>query len=211
MTIPSPNLSVDEEERLIVGALGKAITIWQMVEGALSEVFCNLIGARFREAANMAFFSILSFETKLAMTHAAARSAIGATPLWNEWTPIRNRASKRNDRRNQLAHFMLAFDGSKRAGYRFHIRPSAFDRRVAHKWGTKPPEINGCQLTATGNSFDKLAFDLRQLARRCAALPLLPTELYLASRDDPPLEPPTQTEDAPNDTESGDPPESLVP
>ena len=208
MTIPPAGLSVDEEERLFTAALGKAITNWQMVEGALSGVFCNLIGARFHEAANMAFFSVLSFEAKLGMTDAAAQSTIGSTPLWNEWSPLFNRAGRRNKRRNQLAHFMLAYDGSKRPGYRFHIRPSAFDRRTEYRWGTKPPEINGCQLTAMGNSFSKLAADMRRFVIRSAALPLWPTELYPASEGDPAPDAPIHKADGPIDTESEAPPES---
>jgi hypothetical protein len=159
MTLPPTSISHEEEQERFYAALGKAITQWQLVEGALALVFCRLIGNQAFSSANMAFHAAISFTTKLEITNAAAISRLKTGPLWSEWTALHNKASRGNNKRNQLVHSMLAVKPG-RPGYRYHLRPNVFDMRKTDRWAANPRAITEHQITAMGDSFEKLSSEL---------------------------------------------------
>jgi hypothetical protein len=100
------------EERLFSEVLGRALGNWQHVEGQISSIFSRILGRTndSYKAANIALNTILSFDTKLSMTHAAVTSLLAESEgALAEWNPLKNRANRRNDRRNELAHFGVVF------------------------------------------------------------------------------------------------------
>jgi hypothetical protein len=160
MSPPSPAMSYAEEEGQYYHALGKALTQWQQVEKSLAAIFSGAVNPTSQLSANAAFHTVLSFDSKLGMTHSAIAFAFRGTRAIEAWSPLHNKAGRRNNRRNQLAHFTVDFDPRRRPGYRLHLRPSLFDMRAYLKWGNAPPTLNVCQIVASGNSFEKLANDL---------------------------------------------------
>jgi hypothetical protein len=190
MAIPSPS-TIEEEERHFYAAIGETLVQWQLVEAALAEIFCWSMGAGPFAAANMAFHTIQSFDSKLGMTHSALVSLLASTPYLAEWNALRNKASRRNDRRNHIAHFSMAIDLSRRPGYRYHLKPNFFDFRAAHKWGDHPPTINRCQLVAIGRSFATLSTQFRDFARKVASMRLAQTILSLSAPEHRPPAPRT--------------------
>ena len=206
MSLPPATLSPEEEETRFYAALGRTISQWQEVEAALSRIFCDLANPQAGSIANVAFHTVLSFDSKLGMTHAAV--GLGVNDVGRaEWSPLHNRASRRNDRRNQLAHFMVAYDPTRKPGYRYHLRPNIFDARALLKWGDHPPVLNTCQLMASGASFSKLARDLGSFHRRWIQF-MVPglAEVLSRSATRPPPEPDTLTDPIAEEPEP--PPES---
>ena len=172
MTRPPADLALDEEEKLFYGALGKAITQWQRVEEGLALIFSMAVSNN-REmgvSANAAFHAVLNFNSKLAMTASALemiafhsvfdRQPGTENPMLAEWSPLNNRARRRADRRNDLAHFAMHLDDTRNPGYRWYLSPNIIDMRALIRHGGKPPERHACMIMAQGNSFEKLGTDL---------------------------------------------------
>lgn len=176
MSLPPENLKYEEEEERFYAAMGRALDQWQKVETFLLCIFCRLMGHPNNNAANMAFHTILNFDTKLGMTHSVATVTlpIAAPHLWTQWIPLHNRASRRNDRRNELAHFAVIADPKAKPGYRFHLQPSPLNARATLRWGWNPPRRNVCQLKALAAAFSTLGDDMRTFWRALSGVPLRP-------------------------------------
>jgi len=159
-------LPADAEERIFCEELGRAIANWQQVKGQVSTIFSRIMGRtpESYRAANIALNTTLSFTTKLAMTHAAVTSLLGqSADALAEWDPLKNRASRRNERRNELAHFGIVFDPKAKPGNRYRLQPNIWNIREHQRWaGRSPPVRTVCQIHAVGQSFLKLCVDLRR-------------------------------------------------
>lgn len=171
MLIPPP-ATPEDEIRGFYAALGKAITQWQSVEEGLTVIFSAAIGGEAAgAAANAAFQAALNFNTKLAMVDSALatiaflsafhRMPGEASPMYADWTPLKNRASRRADRRNEMAHFAMHLDETRKPGYRCYLAPNVINVNAMIRYAGKPPKRYTCNVIAQGNSFDKLAFDLQ--------------------------------------------------
>jgi hypothetical protein len=204
MSLPS-TISQDDEREKFYAAIGRSLTLWQDVESRLGFIFAEAMGIGGSLAGNRAFYSIINSDSKLTMTNAALNGAGYSEVCMAAWRPISNKATRRNKRRNTLAHFMLEFDAGRRAGYRYHLRPNVFDLNAAEKWGNKPPILNLCQITATADAFETLAGDLIHFWR------LMVRERWRVARSGefPPSEahrsPEPQIEGGQSDTASEDP------
>jgi hypothetical protein len=168
--------SLEEEEHLFYATLGKAVTQWQHVEEALAFIFCELVGPsqplqndESSVNANAAFHAVLNFETKLGMTHSAfewTRFDVPEPPthdeIADEWNTLHNRAQRRAKRRNELVHFMIIVDHTRKVGQRCYLRPNVSDFRALMKMckAGHTIERNARMIEATGNSFQKLGDDL---------------------------------------------------
>lgn len=161
MTRPPENLDLQEEIDRFYRALGCSITQWQRVESALAFIFEKMVGRERTDIANIAFHSIQSFDGRLGMTHSAVMLFYTSGKEREIWTNLHNRASRRYDRRNYLAHFQMEVDESAKPGYRVHLRPNVYDIKAALRW-LHPPRLNTCQIIATGNAFDRLADEMMQ-------------------------------------------------
>jgi len=159
-------LPADVEQRLFYEELGRAVAYWQAVEGQVSSIFSRIMGRtpESYRAANIALNTVLSFRTKLAMTHAAVTSLLAQSEdALAEWSPLKNRASRRNDRRNELAHFGVVFDPKAKPGDRYRLQPSIWNMREHQRWaGSSPPTRTVREIHAVGQSFLKLSMDLRR-------------------------------------------------
>jgi len=126
------NFPAEAEEHLFYEELGRAVAYWGQVEGQISSIFSRLMGRspeRYK-AANIALNTVLSFDAKLAMTHAAVTSLLAhAEDALADWNPLKNKASRRNDRRNELAHFGVVFDPKGKPGYRYRLQPHIWNMR----------------------------------------------------------------------------------
>jgi hypothetical protein len=155
----------DVEQRIFYEDLGRAVAYWQQVEGQVSSIFSRIMGRTPESytAANIALNTVLSFDTKLAMTHAAVTSLLGKSEdALADWNPLKNRATRRNDRRNELAHFGVVFNPSGKPGYRYRLQPNIWNMREHQRYaGRSPPTRTVCQIRAVGQSFLKLSMDLR--------------------------------------------------
>jgi hypothetical protein len=155
-TMPPATLTLDEEQERFYAALGKAITQWQVVEAAISRLYCDALGEEAFWPASVSFHSIFSFEGRLDMTNAALQATRNQA-FMNSWRPLYSKCTKRYRRRNFLAHFHLYIDETGRPGYRLHLAPSIFDGRAIQRWQNRTPRFNRCQIVAIGNSFVTLA------------------------------------------------------
>jgi hypothetical protein len=133
-------------------AVGLAITRWQQVEMALTQLFLILLNAKTGAAASAAFAAVHSFQTKLSMVDAAAYVVLRDTPLFEEWRSIRGKLNKEDglaDKRNEIAHFMPYQKGLSRTSgeplptleeinreFDLYLAPSAFDGAVGRKKST---------------------------------------------------------------------------
>ena len=81
-------------------------------------------------------------------------------PILDVWQPLYRCLDGRSKRRNWLAHFDMQRDSKGKPGYRFHLQPNAHDMKAERRYKYKPPRYNLCQITAWGNSFEKLGEDL---------------------------------------------------
>jgi hypothetical protein len=118
MTMPPKNLTLEDEEQAFYAALGKAITQWQAVEESLAWIFMAVVteGIHRSSVANAAFHAIISFQPKLDMIDSAMTTVALLSPFERgpdadkSMFTLRNRAGKRADRRNDMAHFAMHMD-----------------------------------------------------------------------------------------------------
>jgi hypothetical protein len=172
MTVIPKDLTLEQETQEFYKALGESISKWQRVEENLATIFAAAINndGQFSSSANAAFHSVLNFKTKLDMTHAALNTIAfmsaferlpgEPSPMFVAWGPLRNRASRRADARNEMAHFAMHVDDAKKPGYRCYLAPNFFNVNAIIRYAGKPPTRNTCALIARGNSFDKLGVQL---------------------------------------------------
>jgi hypothetical protein len=104
MIVSDPKEVIKQQDQLY-GPVGKALTLWASVESALCAAYCICVNPLNAYPAVYAFWAIVSFEGKLAATHAAVEAACVTFPnLATEWNAIRNRLIEKNRKRNRIAH-----------------------------------------------------------------------------------------------------------
>jgi hypothetical protein len=96
------------------------------------------------------------------------RGPLADNTMFAEWKTLRNRISKRADRRNEMAHFAMHMDASKKPGHRFYLAPNMINVNALIRHAGKPPTRNICMLIAQGNSFQKLGKDLQNFYSKWA-------------------------------------------
>ena len=103
------------------------------------------------KAANIALNTVLSFDAKLAMTHAAVTSLLAhARDALADWNPLKNKAS----RRNELAHFGVVFDPKGKPGYHYRLQPHIWNMREHQRWaGRSPPFEAFTKFALSDNPF----------------------------------------------------------
>ena len=81
-----------EEEQEFLETLAWAITQWQYVEMELYRVFLGCIKPRNQAVVSAAFHAVINFNTRLAMTDAAAHIALHNLPELDEWKKLAKQA-----------------------------------------------------------------------------------------------------------------------
>ncbi len=70
-----------------------------------------------RLTAGATFYAIVSFQGKLAMTHAAAQQTLKDGELLQQWNQLQEDLAKEARNRNKLVHLTTIFDPSEKRGY----------------------------------------------------------------------------------------------
>ena len=147
-------------------AVGVAITRWQLVEGALTQLFIVLLRAK-ANAASAAFNSVLSFRTKVDMVRKAAVVQLKDT-LLDECMSLCKRLDKKANKRNQLAHFMVVQDApqDKPLDIKQYLTPTVFDaaRRLRRKG--KPPMLDAKDIRQRAKGFDDLSRQVLEFSEK---------------------------------------------
>ena len=102
-----PHLPRPSQIKTFYAATGRAISAWQLVESGMYEVYRATTRAALPGAEAAAFYSIGSFRAQLRAVDAAVKFvavAANVEQLATDWTTLCNRAGKKADRRNEIAH-----------------------------------------------------------------------------------------------------------
>jgi hypothetical protein len=86
-------------------ALGQALSVWQLVESALFEVFLRVSTAKNSQVAAAIFYAARDVSVKRSMTNAAVAFAVKESPAFEQWKGLDTRLGSANSKRNNLAHF----------------------------------------------------------------------------------------------------------
>lgn len=169
-----PNLPKQSQVKTFHAAVGRAIAAWQIVEGSLYEVYRASTGAQRPGAEAAAFFAVPSFRTKLNLTSAAVEFTLyDQTARLEQWNTLRNRAGKKSDRRNQIAHGAVWIPFQEpRTERKIYIGPNLNDPREAmkRKPGQDMEPLTLKRLRGYEKDFRQLAKELYQFARRIPPL-----------------------------------------
>jgi hypothetical protein len=157
-------MTLPEQERHFFEAVGRAFGQWQHVEMQLFRVYGRLVRPDHAEVASAAFHSVINFNTRLGMTNAAAHVALAGSPALSIWNPLYNRAGRQAKRRNELAHFAVVYGVNPPTPSEFgpFLQPSIFN--VTERETAKEKRIDANKIRDAGNSFTRLADDLRVFA-----------------------------------------------
>jgi hypothetical protein len=180
------NLTLEAEVQAFYAALGKAMAQWQPVESALAIIFTAIVSGDINRQSlgNATFHALASFKPKLEMLDAAMAAASVIFPLerspwadksiFSEWNALRNRTSKRADRRNEIAHFAMHIEPMNPPGRRCFLAPNVMNVNSIIKYEGTPPTRNICMIMAIGNSFENLANDLQEFYSKWVAQEVWP-------------------------------------
>jgi hypothetical protein len=127
-----------DDERTILLYLGLAISSWQYVEEALSQVYIHVRAENNRNTTAATFWSVLSIRKRLNMVNTAIREAIYDETIQLEWRPIYNQVNRQLKLRNKLARFKIVFDASDLDNQQYCLVPthieSDADISSKHNW-----------------------------------------------------------------------------
>lgn len=101
-----------DRQREFYEAVGRAVTVWQMVESRLLEIYVALIRPRQPFAAMASFNSVMSLNARLTMLMSAADEALNETGA-ELLKKLISKIKKKSKQRNLLAHYMLMSNISK--------------------------------------------------------------------------------------------------
>ena len=155
---------------LILGRLSPSGSRWSWRCSMCSTKLCNAD----RHIASAAFFAVVSFEAKLAMTDAAAIVALHDTAPFGDWAKLSERTRTNQPLRNHLVHFQLNQETTRnpKAKYRLRLTPNFFDALKTVRYAEDaPPVYDLQQIRNFTDQFATLATDLTSFAER---LPMQP-------------------------------------
>jgi hypothetical protein len=151
-------------------AMGRAIAAWQSVEANLYEVYRATTGAQRPGAEAAAFFSVPAFRAKLNMTTGGVSFALQDDPtLFAEWKTLSNRAQKKADWRNAMAHGAVwTMFRETRRDRKIYIGPNLNDPReqLKRKPGQDTEPLTLARVRQYETDFRTLASELRTFSRK---------------------------------------------
>jgi hypothetical protein len=154
-------------------AIGAALTAWAQVEDNLADLFVFFVsGHTHTAAARAAFYAVINFNTKLAMTDVAAQWAI--SQHLPRWTTIHNRLNRQAKRRNDIVHFTLV-QSTEIRGDGF-VKPAivltpSLGNLTAHLSGTPARRLTVNDVQQRAATFQQLAKDINEFRQLVACLP----------------------------------------
>jgi hypothetical protein len=173
----------EEKLRNIYFAVGFAMTQWQHVEQALTQLFLILLKAQNAGAASAAFASVLGFRSKLSMVDSAAFVVLGKTPSFAEWISLNKSLGRNASKRNQIAHFMLyqrAVGSSPNEPVPdverlnreidWYLSPTTFDGAVEYRYDGDRPRLTTTDVMNRANAFIKASNRLWSFSEKVRGL-----------------------------------------
>jgi hypothetical protein len=172
-------LSPSEKVKRMYFAVGLAMTQWQQVEQALTQLFAILVRTE-DGTASAVFNSVPSVRTKLEMIRAAAAVRLAASELGDDCMKLCDRLEKVNRKRNQIAHFMLYQrppDVSVEPGDQpdieklneqvdWYLSPTAFDGAWRWRYGDKVPILTSNDITNGAQAFLAVSREIWDFAEK---------------------------------------------
>ena len=149
-------------------AVGLALDQWSHVEMGLEDLFCNSLGIQ-EGPAHVVMSSIRSFHARLAVIQNLIAYLVIEPDLRARWTSLYNRLTRKNDKRNELAHFSI-LDATANGKREIRLKPY-FSTGAELLEGTRkplgpvPPGLSFEQIEERAASFSKLALDVWMFSR----------------------------------------------
>lgn len=157
-----PNYPNEEQIARFFDVLGRAVTVWQLVETALYEVYERALLPERPGACGAAFHAIQTFNIKLAATDAAVRFCLAGdkTGLLDQWEKVRANADKKSKRRNEFVHFStyIMFN-EENENDQIRLEPQVYDWRYVD--GVKP-SLRISEISSIGARFQVVADELKK-------------------------------------------------
>jgi hypothetical protein len=171
-------LSPSEKIRRMYFAVGLAMTQWQQVEQALTQLFTILVHTG-DGTASAVFNSVTSVRTKLEMVRAAAAVRLASSELGEACMKLCDRLEKANRKRNEIAHFMLYQRGiAWQSGEQeptaeetneqidWYLSPTAFDGARRWRHGDKVPTLTSNDITNRAEAFIAVSKEIWDFAEK---------------------------------------------
>lgn len=166
-----PNYPDETQIARFFEVLGRAITVWQLVEKALYEIYERALAPSCPRACGASFHAIQTFNLKLNVANAAIRARFvedAEKPLLEEWAALFRDANDKAKRRNQFAHFstFIMFN-EEQVNDRVTLEPPAFDWR---ELGPDRPKLRLSEIVQITERFVDLANALDRFRKKIPPL-----------------------------------------
>lgn len=165
MSLSPASEPTEEHIQEFLETFAKAVLHWGYVEMQLFLIFSVLVGARNSEVASAVYHSVVNFRTRLTMIDSAAEVALQGNSLLEEWKRLSSTTNKRAQKRNSLAHLMVAGNLKNASSVELCLRPSIFDVRKA-----QAKEYDLKQIREFRDSFQDLVQKLDTFQMRAFSL-----------------------------------------
>lgn len=164
-----PNYPQKEQIEQFFHVLGRAISLWQLVETALYEVYERAIAPKRPASCSASFHSIQTFEAKLRATDEAVGFSLLDDPdKLKEWKSLRKSASEKSQRRNQFVHFSTYIVyNAPNANDAVLLEPQVHDTRFI----TDRPQFRVSEIGEIAERFVDLANELSAFKEKIPPIP----------------------------------------
>ena len=160
-----PNYPDGKQIKRFFETIGKALTIWQLVEMGLLGIFRQAVLSEAPGAISAAFYAVHSFQTKLNLVDGAVSFRLEDHPaILKEWKKLQKRANEKAKRRNQFAHFAtFIMTNEQNPNDQLVLEPHTEDFIGQKKFSSR---IRVSEIEEITESFGKLAGDLSEFSRK---------------------------------------------
>jgi len=119
-------MTIQEEETAFYFELGSAISEWQYVEVALSDIAASCIHRTNRQRVYSGLSMLEGFRAKLLFVEGVVSFKSKTAAQAERWATLQSRASELSKTRNRLAHNLVLHYGRGQEGRRIAIPPGLF-------------------------------------------------------------------------------------
>jgi len=131
-------------------ALGEGTAAWALLEGALVTILHGATRPIHRGAISAGYNALATFRTKLDFVDATVRSTFADASLIEEWSTLFNKLTKKNKKRNAMAHGTVYYDHNAASLNRKYFVPATVSGDISDK------RLYASDLKAIKNSFERL-------------------------------------------------------
>lgn len=170
------SIASDKIQRMYF-TIGLAVTQWQQVEQALTQLFCILFRPN-EGAASAVLTSVMGFRNKLDMIRSAAAVQLSGSDLLDECLNVCDRLERKAKKRNEIVHFMLYQQAvisqageipdpkelEKRIDW--YLSPTGFDGAYRWRHDDKPPRLKAVDIHNRALAFIEVSKEIWALSER---------------------------------------------